>query len=234
MSVSYNDGLTQAWVFLREDAKRLKANDWLVIAEQSRQHISRDRPREVIADITGNGTKTYTLGSGTTALWVNRFSKIRTVEYPIGSDPVAVLQSDSWFLYRSATDTEQLKFKNDSPGASETFRILFTTRHAFDPTSSSIDDEDKAIIGLLLGHYGALALVSDFLKPNRSNLPNDSVDFSQKATDMMTLAKELLDKYAKLVSGKSAEVKTYATLVKDFDMISSQGEDYILNPTRYR
>ena len=234
MSVSYNDGLAQARLFLREDAQRLKANDWLLIAEQARQHLSRDKPREVIADITGNATKTYTLGSGSTALWVVRFSKIRTVEYPTGSDPISTLQSGQWFLYRSATDTEQLKFVDDSPAASQTFRILFSTRHAFDPTTSSIDDDDKSIIALLLAHYGALALISDFLKPNRSNLPNDSVDFSQKAADMTTLAKELLEKYMSLVSGKSAEVKSYATLVKDFDMISSQGEDYILNPSRFR
>ena len=73
MSFGYSAGVLLAKVSLREDGNRLKPNDWQLIAEQSALHFSKDRPRKMLADITGNGTKVYTL-TGTITGWVNRFS----------------------------------------------------------------------------------------------------------------------------------------------------------------
>lgn len=225
MSVTYNDGVELAKVSLREDRNRLNPNDWKLIAQQAVLHFSKDRPRKVIADITGNGTKIYTL-SGVVASWGNRFSKFKKIEFPTNSDPKSYIQSDNYEIYESATDTEQLVFKDVSPSATQTIRATYTVVHTFNDTTSTIDDQDKIMFCLLMAHYAAQALVSDFLKANRSNLPNDSVDFSQKSKDMQALADALLKKYAELVSGKTEAVKSYGTFVKDYDMKSRYKTKY--------
>lgn len=225
MSVSYNAGVALAKVSLREDGNRLKAGDWLLITEQAALHFSKDRPRKMIADITGNGTKVYAL-SGTVTSWINRFSSIKKVEYPINSDPKSYLQSDNFSIYEAATDTEQLVLKNSAPSASETMRITYTSNHTFTDSTSTIDDQDKIAFCLLMAFYGAMALVSDFLKANRSNLPNDSNDFSQKGKDMQSLADQLFAKYSQLVSGKSETVKSYGSYNKDFDMLGRYKNRY--------
>jgi len=229
MSVAFNDGVALARVNLREDAAKLKPQDWIYFAEQARMHISRDRPRERLIDIAATGTKNYTL-TGVVTGWITRFSKIRRIEFPSGKEPPVYLKEDAWQVYKPSTDSEQLKFLKETPGTGATIRLTFTSRHDLDPTTSTIDDDDKSLIALLLAHYAALALSADFLKANRSNLPNDSVDFSQKSEDMMDLANSLLKKYADLISGKTPEVKSYVTMYKDFDMKTRDESPFIIHP----
>jgi len=229
VSFGYSAGVLLAKVSLREDGNRLKPNDWQLIAEQSALHFSKDRPRKMLADITGNGTKVYTL-TGTITGWVNRFSYFKKIEYPINSDPKIYLQSDNYSIYESATDTEQLVLKNDSPSASQILRVTFTSNHTFTDVTQTIDDQDKIAFCLLMAFYGAMALVSDFLKSNRSSLPNDSVDYSQKSRDMQALADSLFKKYSEIVTGKSEAVKSYGTYIKDFDMTGRYGNRYFTVP----
>ena len=229
MSVAYVAGLELARVSLREDAKRITPQDWILIAEQATLHFSKDKPREIVADVTGNNTNTYTLTSIITG-WTNRFSYIKNVEFPIGDDPTTYIQSDKLKIYKSATDTEQLKFSEFSPASTTSFRISYTGLHTFTTATSTIDDLDKSVFCLLLAHYAAMALVSDFLKANRSNLPNDSVDFSQKSRDMQSLADVLLKKYSDLITGKTDSVKSYTTVLKDFDMTSRYKTRYFTVP----
>lgn len=229
MSVSYNDGLNLAKVSLREDKNRLKPDDWIGIAEQTVLHFSKDAPRELVYDFTGNNTKQYTL-SGVVTGWVNRFSKIKRIEYPINSDPITYIQGDNYQIYKAATDTEKLVLKSVQPSASQHFYMTYTGMHTFSTTTTTIDDQDKIIFCTLMAHYAAMALVSDFLKPNRSNLPNDSNDFSQKMKDMSDLASQLLKKYADLLSGKTESVKSYSTVVRDYDMVGRYGNRYFTVP----
>lgn len=229
MSVSYNDGVALAKVSLREDGNRLKPADWMLIAQQATLHYSKDRPRQMVADITGNGTKSYNLTSSVTR-WKNRFSFIQTLEFPVGNDPITFLQTDNYRIYKTATDVETLVLKNSAPSASKTMRINYTSYHQFDDTTSTIDDQEKVAFCLLMGFYAAMALISDFLKANRSNLPNDSVDYSQKSRDMQILADSLFKKYSELVTGKSESVKCYSTYIKDFDMLGRYRNKYYTVP----
>lgn len=235
MSVTYQSGIELAKVSLREDGNRLKPNDWILISEQAALHFSKDSPREMVASVTGNGTKTYTL-TGTITTWVNRFSYIQKIEYPLNSDPVAYLPIDDFMIYKSDTDTEQLKLKNVAPSAAQTFLLHYISNHTFSSTSTTttIDDQDKIIFSILMAYYAAMAMYSDFLKPNRSSLPNDSVDFSQKAKDMSDLAALLLKKYTELLSGKTETLKSYATFTKDFDMVGRYGNSYFTVPEENR
>lgn len=235
MSVSYEDGVRQARVFLREESKRLKPEDWILIAEQARQHFARDRPRDLIADITGNGTPTYTLSATVTA-WKNKFSRIKKIEYPVGESPPVYLTNDAFMVYRSSNTVEQLKLKSTSPTAAQTLRINYTAPHTFaesstggDSGTSTIEDEDKMIFSLLIGHYAALALAADFLKASRSSLGQDTIDFSQKYEDMLGLSDKLLKRYADMLDDSTEESNSYASGYKDLDIKASYGLPYIVN-----
>lgn len=227
--VSYNDGLEQSRVFLRENRNRLMPNDWILIAEQSRQHFSRDKPQALVFDITGNGTGIYTL-TGVATNWANKFSSITQLEYPSGQPTPIYVDRNTYAMYRPSNTLEQLKFFSMSPTASETIRLSYSAPHVFAANSTStIDDLDKMLIGLLLAAYAALALSADFLKANRSNIQNDSVDFSQKSKDMSDLSDDLFKRYATMISGKTDGAKSYANAVKDFDMRTSFGDEFLIH-----
>lgn len=233
MTVSYKDALEQARVFLREEKNRLTPTDWLLVAEQSRQHFSRDKPIQLIDDIAGDGTATYTL-TATVTDWVNSVSTIESVEFPAGSQKPVYLPRNEFILYRPDNTNEELRFLYVTPTASETIRLKYTAPHSFDESDSTIADMDKMLIALLLAAYAAQALSADFLKPNRSNIPNDSTDFSQKSADLGALAAKLLKQYATMLRSMTDGAKSHYTFVKDFDMLTGFGDDYLVHSSKDR
>jgi len=228
VSVTFEDATFQAKVFLRQHQTRIKPDDWIRIAEQTRQHFNRDRAQELVADITGSGVSIYTL-NGIVAGWVNKFSLIREVEFPAGEQSPIILPRDKYTLYRPDNTDEQLKFLFTSPSAAQTIRLNYTVPHDFSKTASTIEDNDKMLVSLLMAHYAALVAGADFLNVNRSNLANDSSNFSQKYTDITDLSDKLLAKYADMLAGGTEGQKTFASINKDYDMIASYGQEYLIH-----
>lgn len=228
MPVAYEDAISQAKVFLRQHQARINPEDWIRISEQTRQHFNRDKPRELIGDITGDGTSTYTLTSIITG-WSNRFSRIVSIEFPSGEQDPIILQTKKYFLYRPDNTNETLNFRFVTPGTNQTIRLNYTVPHTFSEQTSTIEDEDKMLFSLLIAHYAACVTASDFLNANRSNLANDSVSFSEKYNDMISLADKLKKTYTDMLTGGTEGKKTYASLNKDYDMITSYGQEFIVH-----
>lgn len=242
MTVSYNDILATAKTFLRENRTRIVPEDWNQIAEHARQQFSKDKPQDLIADVTGNGTSVYPLTShvgppiitGLTS-WTAGVSTIRSLEYPVSTtgEPEYVDRNE-FMIYRPASGKEQLRLLGSSPTASETLRVRYTAPHSFSVTTSTIDDLDRGTFSLLAAAYAAQLLAADFLKSNTSNLSQDNSDFSQKSRDMQSLADSLFKKYASAVSSKTDGAKSYTTAIKDLDMKGSIGQSFLFHPERFR
>ncbi len=228
MLVKYQEAIDQAKVFLRGQGKRLLGVDWTRITEQSRMRFSKDKPRELVFDITGNGTSLYTLTAIATG-WVNKFSQVTTLEYPANQQTPVFLQQEKWSIYRPDNTNEKLKLYQDAPTASQTMRLNYTVPHTLTNATSTIEDNDLELFAILAAHYAAQAMVSDLLQENRSNLNADSTDFSQKQNDMQALADKLLAKYTDAVKGKTGTVPSFKTALQDYDIFPSYGGGFIIH-----
>lgn len=228
MSVKYQEAIDQAKVFLRGQQKRLLALDWPRILEQARMRFSKDRPRELIADITGSGASSYSLTSVVTG-WVNKFSQISKLEYPAGQQNPVYLDTNKWVVYKPSTVLEQLKFFADAPTASQIIRITYTVPHTFTSATSTIEDNDLELFAMLNAHYAAQAMVSDLLQENRSNLQADTVDFTEKSNSMQALADKLLAKYTDAIKGKTGDSPAFTTALWDYDMQPSYPGQFIIH-----
>src|SRR5574341_148843 len=60
---------------------------------------SRLRPREIVADIAGNGGSDYAPPSG----WIEGFSNIESIEFPIGDVPATLLEDEDFGIYRTTS-----------------------------------------------------------------------------------------------------------------------------------
>jgi hypothetical protein len=204
------------------------------ISEQARQRFSKDKPQMLIFDLPGTGAFLYTL-TGVVTSWTNQFSIIEAIEYPTGNNPPTMLEHTDFRMYNPNSSTEQIRFLSSSPSSGSTARLTYTAQHAFAANVvSTIPDMEKESLAFLLAAYAAQALAADFLKPNRSNIPNDSIDFSQKSNDMQKLADKLFEKYSEAISGESTSVKSWATSIKDFDMRTSFGEPFLIHGEKDR
>jgi hypothetical protein len=144
--------------------KNLRATNELQshIAAAVRQY-SKDRPYEVVSDVDGNATSDVSLPSG----FIDGFSQIRTVEYPIGDVPATIIDENEWVLYRTPT-TYKLRFLVEvPPTAAASIRVTHTAYHtqgSDDKTAaaSTIPDADFEAVAALAASYAAYQIAQSY------------------------------------------------------------------------
>jgi hypothetical protein len=104
---------------------------WMEDSDDYDRHIlggldifSKDYPYIVGASIQGNGTQIYATPSG----WVNEFSTISAIEYPVDKIPPIYLLNDRYELIRTSTGTWKIFLKDNAPASTETFNVFFTAK----------------------------------------------------------------------------------------------------------
>ena len=86
--------------------------------------FSKDYPHIILASITGDSTQIYATPTG----WINEFSQIISIEYPISEVPPSYLSNDRFQLLNTATSTWKIFLKDDAPTSSQTFKVRFTAQ----------------------------------------------------------------------------------------------------------
>ena len=92
---------------------------------------SHDLPEKVTVDVSGTGSRYYTIGTLLTR-WIDEFSNVLGIEYPArpiadNATPVPLEPSDWNDDYRDGNNVQILHLPNHSPAATEKMRIRYTT-----------------------------------------------------------------------------------------------------------
>src|SRR5262245_35852049 len=88
---------------IQDGAGKLSADELKAAIEEALGgRYSKDRPRGVVADLTGSGAQSEWSVS-TIAFWQEGFSQIAQIEYPQGQVPATILDNGDWTLYESPT-----------------------------------------------------------------------------------------------------------------------------------
>ena len=115
---------------------------------------SRDKPEIFSEDISGDDGMYYVLvgDSPIVSRWVERFSRILTLEYPaatISSDETPTYldaddYDDDYRVEESGTQTRYLRFRTVTPDSTENFRISYTTPYRWTASSTTTDVSQTA------------------------------------------------------------------------------------------
>ena len=100
-----------------------------------REALSRynqDMPRVIVEDVTGDGS-TYDL---TLTSWVDRFSSVRSVEYPAGYRPATFVDPNEYEVYHTS-NSAHLRLQLVTPGSGETVRVTYTGLHTLSGLDSA-------------------------------------------------------------------------------------------------
>ena len=201
-------------VKVKDNAAVLDRGDLESITIGALTQFSKDKPREVVADIDGDGGYDYDLPS----TWSAGFSQIKAVEYPAGERVPLVLDSDRYDIYKTAVATK-LRFVADTPQSGETVRLTFTTvylKSTIDQIPAHLQDPFCTLAaslccGVISRHYSGT---------QGSAIRTDAVDFQSKGKEFSDRARELLGQYNNAV-GKKGGTAAAASGVKNFDRGSS-------------
>lgn len=195
-------------------------------------HHSRHKPYTVIEDVDGDGGFDYAVSG--LASWVDEFSVISQVEYPVDDDDEApdILQDDEWIIYETPSGN-MLRFLEATPDSSEDFRVTYTTRHTCTEEACTVASGDQESVQSLAAHYLCKMLSAAYSLNQDSTIDADSVDHGSKARNFQNLAKQYMEDYNAhmgIVPGKQKA----ASITKDMDADKSWAGDGLTHRRKYR
>lgn len=182
---------------------------------------SRQKPRELIAEITGDGGQFYpicdvsdsegggwagTSGSLYTA-WHEGFSQIIEIEYPAADisedeDPEYLFRYAWDDNYRDENNDRWLWFINNTPGTTETFRARYTAPYILSgspATSINISSNDFRAVCNKAAALSCDLLAARYGQTTRSTYDIESINYLTKAEEYRRMAGDFQTTYERLM-----------------------------------
>lgn len=240
MALVKEDFISRLDTVLQDTAEKIQPDDKLRILSQAVLIFSKDSPRELVHELTGDGSAyDFSLPDD----WVDGFSAILgNIEYPADDyqDP-AYIESNDWMLFKKLVDevtTEYLRFTTFIPVSGKTARYHFIAPHTLTDDVNTIKESNTEAVVALTASLCFWALAAKFAQTTDPDIDADVIDYQRKSDIYTALAKEQFALYNSLM-GLGAETKNNAsagagTVFKDLDVIYAHGEDFLTHPARWR
>lgn len=196
------------------------------------KRYARVRPVEAVQDYPGDGA-TFDLALPTG--WVPDLSTVRSLEYPTGQRPAALLEAEDWQFYRVSTAVQTIRLTTLTPSAGQTLRVTWTKPHLVDVSGSTIAVQDEEAVANLAAAIGLRQLAAHYANTVDPSIAADSVNYRSKSSEYSKLATELEQQYRQHLGITDTDSETLAggTFV-DVDRLSSLNQDPLTHPNRWR
>ncbi|HWR17123.1 MAG TPA: hypothetical protein VN577_20000 [Terriglobales bacterium] len=172
-----------------------------IIAKAIVQVFSKDRPHVKVVEILGNGTNDIALPGE----FVDGFSLVSKVEYPIGNIPATYIDDADYGLYRTPTGLK-LRFMSAAPADGEKIWSTFTAPHKDD--GSTIADVDFEAVCDCAAAIALEVLATKYGGTVDPQISADVVNWRSKSQEYLALAKAAWQRYYKALgiqAGGSSE-----------------------------
>jgi len=208
-----------------------EAEQDLAVALAVKEH-SRHRPRVIVEDETGDGGFDYPVTDLTH--WSAGFSAIKQVEYPVDDDDETpdILQDDAWMLYEKPAG-KVIRFLEDTPPATESFRVTYTALHTCTDAACTVDTYDEEPVQALAAALFCEMLATFYAQSTDSTIAADSVDHASKSREYAARARAYRKLYFDHLGVKEGSVAP-ASVTGDWDLKGSWQTDKLTHPKKHR
>lgn len=167
---------------VKDDSGKLSDPDDLTSAcTEALNRYSKARPLEVVVDIPGSGNHDVDLPID----WIEGFSSILQVEYPVDQVPARIIERRFCQLYASPTG-KKLRIWTINPTAAEMVRPTYTILHSED----SVPVVDLEAVANMGASVCCLALAARCGNTSDPTIQADVVNYRSKAAEFIRVAKE--------------------------------------------
>lgn len=217
---------------VKGDELPLGETDKQLAIDAALKEYSRQRPRIVPEDEAGSGAIDYAVTL--LASWSEGFSVIRKIEYPVDDDSPddTTLQDAAWKLYEKPAG-KVIRFLEDTPAATETFRVTYTALHEANASACSVPDADEQAVQMLAASYFCKMLSAYFSATNDTTVQADSVDHKSRAAEYAARAKMYRESFFSHL-GQEENKLMPASVTRDQDLQPSWRGDKLTHPNKYR
>lgn len=193
---------------------------------------SRHRPHVVVEDVDGDGGFDYAVGD--LESWSDGFSAVRLVEYPVDDDDENAdrLADDAWEIYGKPSG-DVLRFLEDTPAATEDFRVTYTATHACTDSACTVRATDDTAVQALAAAHFCQMLAAYYSQSDAPIMGADSVDHSSRSREYAARAKMYRKAYFDHMGIEEGKTPA-ASVTRDQDTTASWRTDHLTHRRRYR
>ncbi len=200
------DLLGKVQALVKDVSAKLSAADWSQAIADALKRYSKHRPLEATVDVTGDGTNDYPVAN--ISGWVEGFSEPRQIEYPVDDVPADLLDEDEYELYRKTTG-RVIRLINDTPEATETFRVTFT----IPVIESTIPAQDVDAVAQMAASIALGMLAARYLDASDPSVAADVVNYRSKSQEAASMAKFYLNQYKQHLGLKDEDTVAPASAI---------------------
>lgn len=171
---------------------------------QAVKRYSKDRPRELVTDITGVNPASAILAlptgpSNPPEQFEDGFSIIRAIEFPVGNLPPTYLEGEDWLLYRTPAGLK-LALTSLVPQTTDSLRVTWTLRHnpgtsGQNAIATTVPDSDFEAVCDLAASFCCDKLSAAYARTSDSTISADAVNYRTKAQEYAAIAKQYKKRY---------------------------------------
>ncbi len=164
---------------VKDDSGKLDSADFASSATEALNRYSKAAPRIVVADVPGSGSHDCDLPPD----WVDGFSDILRVEYPVGRIPANIIDGHDYLVYATPTG-KKLRITLATPDSDELVRQLYTLPHDED----SVPAIDLEAVANLAASLCLRQLAAAHGQTSDPTIQADVVNYRSKADEFRRLA----------------------------------------------
>lgn len=189
--------------------------DIISALEAAVDRYSKDKPREKLHVITGDGTNRYALPSD----WESKFSTISYIEFPAGdnalNDP-SLLDAVEYLVWEDASG-EELQFRLRDINTGSVAWMKYTLRHTLDATTNTVPDSAFEAVSFLGTGYAALDIAAQSIRNRGSSEAGGQIINFRTSSDMYkSFASEMIKMYYQRIGASADEAQI--GVIEIFDM----------------
>lgn len=217
-----NELLNKTMAMVKDSSLRLDVDDdYIPCISQAVGRYSKHRPDTLVADVTGTGGHDYDFPTG----WVEGFSAVQAIEYPVGNVPETLLEAEDFSTYQTTTG-RKLRLITIAPPSGSTFRVTFTIPR----TEVTIPEVDVDALCSLSAALCLERLANIYLQTGDPTIGADSVDYRSRSQEAASRAKRLAQIYKDHLGIREEDVAPAASAVTDLDLRYPGGADRLTHP----
>lgn len=182
-TMALSDYQTRVDDLVRDQDNRISDAQRDLAIQDAVRHYGGVRPRTVVEDVTGAGSRTLALPSG----WADS-SRIISVEYPVGEMPPELAQD--WYRYQPPGKTAAQLVMPEQVPADAIVRITFTAPHKLMVTLDTIPAPDAEAVAYYAAATLCDQLAAVYAGSGDATIASDSVDHESRTDYFLRLARE--------------------------------------------
>jgi len=172
---------------VKDDSGRLTdADDYLPAIDAALERYGKHLTRPLVKDVAGAGTHDVALP----AEWIEEFSRVLQVEYPVDEVPAILIEAGRWQIYQAPAGPV-LRLLDETPEADEMVRVTITVPR----TEATVAQGDLDAVASLAASYCCETLANLFAQTADPTIAADAVNYRSKSGEFSRRAKRLSELY---------------------------------------